>query len=155
MQLLVLHGFVPILILKLVLSFWLAHWYGLDGFLFDFCLLKFFFGRDTKVSISVEESNELLGNFLVVLEKFSQLVSKLLHSQLVANVFVDDVVVALVNTARAFSAYQVVKLGTQLLLEIRLKVVTNRLLTISLATKRSGINSMKMLRNDSLGESTL
>ena len=91
----------------------------------------------------------------MILEKLGQLVSELLYSQLVANVFVDDVVVALVNAARTFSANQVVKLGTQLLLEVRLKNFTNLLLTMSLATKRSGINSMKMLRSDSFGESTL
>jgi len=91
----------------------------------------------------------------VILEKLGQLVSELLNSQLVANVFVDDVVVALVNAARTFSANQVVKLGSQLLLEVRLKNFTNLLLTMSLATKRSGINSMKMLRKDSFGESTL
>lgn len=91
----------------------------------------------------------------MILEKLGQLVSELLYSQLVANVFVDDVVVALVNAARTFSANQVVKLGTKLLLEVRLKNFTNLLLTMSLATKRSGINSMKMLRSDSFGESTL
>lgn len=91
----------------------------------------------------------------MILEKLGQLVSELLYSQLVANVFVDDVVVALVNAARTFSANQVVKLGNQLLLEVRLKNFTNLLLTMSLATKRSGINSMKMLRSDSFGESTL
>lgn len=91
----------------------------------------------------------------MILEKLGQLVSELLNSQLVANVFVDDVVVALVNAARTFSANQVVKLGSQLLLEVRLKNFTNLLLTMSLATKRSGINSMKMLRSDSFGESTL
>lgn len=97
--LIVLHVVVHKLILKLILPFWLAPWNGLGRFFFGFCLLKFFFGRDTKVAISVVESNELLGNFLVVLEKFSQLVSELLDCQLVANVFVDDVVVALVDTA--------------------------------------------------------
>ena len=97
--LIVLNGIVHTLILKLTLPFWLAPWNGLGRFLFGFCLLKFLFGRDTKVAISVVESNELLGDFLVVLEKFSQLVSELLDRQLVANVFVDNVVVALVDTA--------------------------------------------------------
>jgi len=97
--LIVLHGFVRRLFLKLTLPFWLAPWNGLGWFFLCFCLLKFFFGGDTKVAISVIESNELLGNFFVVLEKFSQLVSELLDRQLVVNVFVDNVVVALVDTA--------------------------------------------------------
>lgn len=97
--LIVLHGIVDTLILKLTLPFWLAPWNGLGKFLFGLCLIKFFFGRDTKVAVSVIESNELLGDFLVVLEKFSQLVPELLDRQLVANVFVDNVVVALVDTA--------------------------------------------------------
>lgn len=153
--LLVLWSFNHLFIRELSLPFWLAALNRLSRFFFSFGLLEFLFRRDTKVSITCEKCSKLWVNFVVVFKKFVKLASELLHCQFTPHVFVNYVMITLVDTSWALGVNQVIKLGTQLLLKVWLKVVTTRILTMSLAKKRSGINSMKMLRRDSFEESTL